>query len=125
MALGDIINTILRYYGDAYAVGFDMANMSEMASMMGSNSSNKNYTLVNIVDYQSAQALATKAIEIFKNELRSSNGNVTNSIAKLEDSLTQLSNSIKNNASPKDLMIAGHSQVHPNLQAAFNLLMKM
>ena len=124
-ALGDIINNILRNYGNAYAVGFDMANMSEMASMMGVNSSNKNSTLVNIVDYQSAQALATKAIEIFNNELRSSNGNVTNPIAKLEDGLTQLNNSIKNKASPMDVMIIGHTQVHPNLQAAFNLQMKM
>ena len=124
-ALGDIINNILRYYGNAYAVGFDMANMSEMASMMGVNSSNKNSTLVNIADYQSAQALATKAIEIFNNELRSSNGNVTNPIAKLEDGLTQLNNSIKNKASPMDVMIIGHTQVHPNLQAAFNLQLKM
>ena len=124
-ALGDIINNILRYYGNAYAVSFDMANMSEMASMMGGNSSNKNYTLVDTADYQSAQALATKAIEIFNNELRSSNGNVTNPIAKLEDGLTQLNNSIKNKASPMDLMIIGHTQVHPNLQAAFNLQMKM
>jgi hypothetical protein len=124
-ALGDIINTILRYYGNAYAVGFDMANMSEMASMMGSNSSNKNYTLVDIADYQSAQTLATRAIEIFRNDLRSSNGNVTNSIAKLEDGLTQLNNSIKNKASPMDVTMLGHSQVHPNLQAAFNLQMKI
>ena len=118
-ALGDIINNILRYYGNAYAVSFDMANMSEMTSMMGSNSSNKNYTLVDTADYQSAQALATKAIEIFNNELRSSNGNVTNPIAKLEDGLTQLNNSIKNKASPMDLMTIGHTQVHPILQADF------
>jgi hypothetical protein len=124
-AVGDIINNILRYYGNAYAVGFDMANMSEMASMMGGNSSNKNYTLVDTADYQSAQALATKAIELFSNELSSSNGNVTNPIAKLEDSLTQLNNSIKNKASPMNVMIIGHTQVHPNLQAAFNLQMKM
>ena len=124
-ALGDIINTILRYYGNAYAVGFDMANMSEMASMLGGNSSNKNYTLVDIADYQSAQALATSAIEIFRNDLRSSNGNVTNSIAKLEDSLIQFNNSIKNKASPMDVTMLSHSQVHPNLQAAFNLQMKI
>ena len=124
-ALGDIINTILRYYGNAYAVGFDMANMSEMASMMGGNSSNKNYTLVDIANYQSAQALARKCIEIFNNELRSSNGNVTNSIAKLEDGLTQFNNSIKNRASPMDVTMLSHSQVHPNLQAAFNLQLKM
>jgi hypothetical protein len=124
-AVGDIINNILRYYGNAYAVGFDMANMSEMASMMGGNSSNKNYTLVDTADYQSAQALATKAIELFSNELSSSNGNVTNPIAKLEDSLTQLNNSIKNKASPMNVMIIGHTQVRPNLQAAFNLQMKL
>jgi hypothetical protein len=123
--LGDIINNILRYYGNAYAVGIDMANMSEMASMMGDNSSNKNYTLVDTADYQSAQALATKAIEIFNSELRSSNGNVTSPIAKLEDGLTQLNNSIKNKASPMDVTIIGHTQVHPNLQAAFNLQMKV
>jgi hypothetical protein len=123
--LGDIINNILRYYGNAYAVGFDMANMSEMASMMGDNSSNKNYTLVDTADYQSAQVLATKAIEIFNSELRSSNGNVTSPIAKLEDGLTQLNNSIKNKASPMDVTIIGHTQVHPNLQAAFNLQMKV
>jgi hypothetical protein len=124
-ALGDIVNNILSYYGNAYAVGFDMANMSEMASMMGDNSSNKNYTLVDTADYQSAQALATTAVEIFNNELRSSDGNVTNPIAKLEDGLTQLNNSIKNKDSPMDLMIIGHTQVHPSLQAAFNLQIKM
>jgi hypothetical protein len=123
--LGDIINNILRYYGNAYAVGFDMANMSEMASMMGDNSSNKNYTLVDTADYQSAQVLATKAIQIFNSELRSSNGNVTSPIAKLEDGLMQLNNSIKNKASPMDVTIIGHTQVHPNLQAAFNLQMKV
>ena len=68
-ALGDIINTILRYYGNAFAVGFDMGNMSQMASMMGNNS-NTNYTLINVAEYQSAQALASKAQEIFNSEFR-------------------------------------------------------
>ena len=68
-----------------------MGNMSEMALMM-ENSSNTNYTLVNVADYQSAQALAAKAQEIFNNELRPlANSNATNSIAKLEDGLIQLS----------------------------------
>jgi hypothetical protein len=125
-ALGDIINTILRYYGNAYAVDFDMGNMSEMASIMGVNSSNKNYTLVNIADYQSAQALATNAQEIFNTELKPiSPGNASAFITNLENGLMQLNNSIKSKASPMDVMMIGHSQVHPNLQAAFNLQMKM
>jgi hypothetical protein len=124
-ALGDIINTLLRYYGNAYQVGFDMGNMSEMASMMG-NSSNANYTLVNIADYQSAQALAAKAQEIFNNELRTlANRNATDNIAKLEDGLMKLSNLIENNSSPMELVMVGHSQVHPSLQSAFNLQLQM
>ena len=121
-ALGDIINTLLRYYGDAYVVSFDMGNMSEMASEMNGNSSDMNYILVDFADYQSAQALSTKAQEIFNNELRFlAYRNATNSIAKLEDGLVRLSNSIENKSTPIDLMIIGHSQVHPYLQAAFNL----
>jgi hypothetical protein len=125
-ALGDIINTILRYYGNAYAVGFDMANMSEMASMMG-NGSDTNYTLVNVADYQSAQALATKAQEIFNSELRpSANMNATtNSVAKLEDGLIKLRNLIENRAFPMEAMTVGHTQVHPNLQSGFDLQLQM
>jgi hypothetical protein len=125
-ALGDIINTLLRYYGNAYEVGFDMGNMSEMASMMGNSSSNTKFTLVNVTAYQSAQALAAKAQEIFNNELRPlANRNATDFIAKLEDSLIQLTNLIENKASPMELVMVGHSQVHPNLQSAFNLRLQM
>ena len=123
--LGDIINTLLGYYSNAYEVGFDMGNMSEMALMMG-NGSNTNYTLVNVADYQSAQALAAKAQEIFNNELRPlANGNATNSIAKFENSLIQLSNLIDKKSSPMELVMVGHSQVQPSLQFAFNLRLQM
>jgi hypothetical protein len=55
---------------------------------MGNSSSNTNYVLVNVADYQSAQALAAKAQEIFNNELRPlANRNSTESIVKLEDGL--------------------------------------
>jgi hypothetical protein len=125
-ALGDIINTLLRYYGNAYEVGFDMGNMSEMASMMGNGSSNTNYTLANVADYQSAQTLAAKAQEIFNNELRPlTNRNATNSVANLEDGLIQLRNLIENKSSPMELVMVGHSQVHPSLQSAFNLQLQM
>ena len=125
-ALGDIINTLLRFYGNAYEVGFDMGNMSEMASMIGNSSSNTNYTLANVAAYQSAQALATKAQEIFNNELRPLvDRNATNSIAKLEDGLIQLSNLIESKSSPMQLVMVGHSQVHPSLQSAFNLRLQV
>jgi hypothetical protein len=42
-------------------------------------------------------------------------------ITNLENGLTQLNNSIRNKASPMDIMMIGHTQVHPNLMEAFNL----
>ena len=125
-ALGDIINTLLGYYGDAFSVGFDMGNMSQMASGMEGASSNKSYSLVNVTDYQSAQALANKALEIFNNELKDrASTNKTDSSIKLEESLKQLSNLINNKSSPIEVMMVGHTQIHPNLQEAFNLQLQM
>lgn len=125
-ALGDIINTLLGYYGDAFSVGFDMGNMSQMASGMEGASSNKSYSLVNVTDYQSAQALAKKALEIFNNELKDLvPTNNTDSAIRLEEGLKQLSNLINDKSSPIEVMMIGHTQVHPNLQAAFNLQLQM
>jgi hypothetical protein len=161
LAFADLVDSILINYGNAYAVDFDMTNMSNMA-MMGGNSfdmtmdgmakddddnntnadmnmgsmnmsshttmnmeseTNGNYSLVDIVDYQSAQALAAKALEIFNVELKpmASNNKTTAFIANLENGLTQLNNSIRNRASLLDIMMIVHTQVHPNLLEGFNL----
>jgi hypothetical protein len=167
LAFAHLVDSILRNYGKAYGVGFDMTNMSNMAGMMdmiGSNNSSsslamggmaddnnssnmnmgsmntssstmmnmdsemkRNYPLVNTADYQSAQALAAKALEIFKAELRpmvSNNNNTAAFITNLENGLTQLNNSIKSKASPMDIMMIVHTQVHPNLMQAFNLQLR-
>jgi hypothetical protein len=86
---------------------------------------NTGYSLVNMSDYQSAQALATKASEIFNTELKpttmSNNKNVTGFVTNLENGLTQLNDSIAKKASPVDLMTIVHTQIHPNLLESFNL----
>ena len=121
-ALGDLINTLLGYYGDAFSVGFDMGNMSQMASGIEGASSNKSYLLANVTEYQSAQALAKMALDTFNNELKDlASINKTDSVAKLEESLNQLRNLIDNKSSPLEVMTIGHTQVHPSLQKAFNL----
>ena len=125
-ALGDIINTLLNSYGYAFSVGFDMGNMSQMASGMEGASSNKSYSLVNVTDYQSAQALARMASDIFNTELKNlASTNNTESVTKLEAALEQLSNLIDNKSSPIEVMTLGHTQIHPNLQKAFNLQLQM
>ena len=170
LAFADLVNSILENYGNAYAVDFDMTNMSNMVmngqgnsdkNMMtmsnmsthsNGNSSNKEMdlmnmssstmvgmdvgggeeeresginsssSLVNLTDYQSAQALAAKALEIFNTELKpiapiNSSAFITN----LENGLTQLNASIRNKASPMDIMMIVHAQIHPNILQAFSL----
>ena len=107
LALVDLTNMILEDYGNAYAVRFDMTNMSDMAIMGSNNNSmvakydmsavgnnnnmnmssvnnssnmrmnmgrggetNKSSSIVNMSSYQSAQALAAKAMEIYDSELK-------------------------------------------------------
>jgi hypothetical protein len=83
---------------------------------------NRNYSLVDMTDYQSAQALATKAQEIFNNELKSTAPNNSSAfITNLENGLRQINGSIKNKVSPVDIMTIVHTQIHPNLLEIFNL----
>jgi hypothetical protein len=160
LAFADLVDSLLINYGNAYAVNFDMTNMSNMAMMSGNSSSmvmsgmvnnsinnsnrsmnmgsmnmsstmnmdsntNRNYSLIDMTDYQSAQALATKAQEIFNTELKPiAPGNTSIFITNLENGITQLNNSIKNKASPMDVMMIVHTQIHPNLLEAFNLKLR-
>jgi hypothetical protein len=168
LALANVIDGVLINYGNAYHVGFDMTNMSNMV-MIGNSSSpgsmvmnnpatrnnsgpsnmntksmntssntmtmtqhggemNTGYSLVNMSDYQSAQALATKGSEIFNTKLKhttmSNNKNVTAFVTHLGNGLTQLNDSISKKAAPLDIMMIVHTQIHPNLLEAFNLQLR-
>jgi hypothetical protein len=84
-----------------------------------------NYSLVNMTDYQSAQALAAKALEIFNTELRLIvPTNETGFVSNLDEGLTQLNDLIRNKASPMDIMMIVHTQIHPSLLEAFNLQLR-
>jgi hypothetical protein len=166
LAFADLVNSILENYGNAYAVDFDMTNMSNMAMMGQSNNNMSTMTmsnmstngndndsniemnsmnmsssrtmvgmdvgggressiyssLVNMTDFQSAQALAAKALEIFNVELKPMAPNNSSAfITNLENGLSKLNDSIRNKASPMDIMIIVHTQIHPNILQAFNL----
>jgi hypothetical protein len=166
IAFADLVDSILINYGNAYAVDFDMTNMSNMvrmeknsssmtmggmvnnnnnnrnnnnsnssmnmgsmdmssSTMMSTNSEGRNYSLTDITDYQSAQTLATKAQDIFKTELKPiAPGNSSAFAVSLENGLTQLNNAIKNKASPTNVMMVVHTQIHPNLLETFNLKLR-
>jgi hypothetical protein len=166
LAFADLVNSILENYGNAYAVDFDMTNMSNMAMMGQSNNNMSTMTmsnmstngndndsniemnsvnmsssrtmvgmdvgggressiyssLVNMTDFQSAQALAAKALEIFNVELKPMAPNNSSAfITNLENGLSKLNDSIRDKASPMDIMMIVHTQIHPKILQAFNL----
>lgn len=139
LRLVEILDGVLRNYGDAYAVGFDMTNMSMMmgdggggmSSMdmggmsmsMGDMSSSQQYKLVNMTDYHTAKILAQKVQELFNNRLvnASISGTPATVTADVTAAFQELSSSINDKASPMDIMMIVHTKIHPNLMTAFGL----
>ena len=113
-------------FGNSSNIEVNSMNMSSSGNMVGMDAggreSNINSSLVNMTDYQSVQTLAAKALEIFSVELKPMAPNNSSAfITNLENGLTQLNASIKNKASPMDIMMIVHTQIHPNLLEAYNL----
>jgi hypothetical protein len=158
LAAVELLDGVLRNYGDAFAVEYDMTNMSmmttgvnnnntgntggndttSMRSMMstmnmsgGDNMSMENMSksdnkLVNITDYQTAQALAVKVQELFDSEIMTnslSEGSETadQSIDVTSTALKELVTSIDAKSPPMDVMMFVHTRIHPNLMTAFDL----
>jgi hypothetical protein len=144
----ELIDKVLSNYGDAYAVGFDMTNMSMMMSgggssdgmqlmmssmnmgtdnmSMGKNMSTSEAVLSNVTDYQTAQVLAMKAQQLFNSQLMNASlakGSVTEdqSIDNIAAALKELVTSIDNKASPMEIMTIVHTRLHPNLLTAYGL----
>jgi hypothetical protein len=145
LILANVVDEILRNYGDALEVDYDltnmsnivMSNMSRSTTMMIDDSmknssmireksnSMTNNIIVNVANYQTAQALFGKAQQILNKDLKpitaEPTSNVTTFIIKLDNGLTELRNAVNNGAAPMDVMMIVHTQVHPNLQKAYNL----
>jgi hypothetical protein len=150
LVIANIVDQILREYGKAFDIGYDLTNMSNMmradmpdvtsypAPPSGSsnntdtstNSTNQNNELrvVNIADYQSAQKLSEKAYQIFSGNppllQLSSNNTDTSIMAGLEKSIKDLSYLVEIKAPAQEIMILVHGEIHPSLQLAYDLILK-
>ncbi|MGI0044546.1 MAG: hypothetical protein ACRD47_12635, partial [Nitrososphaeraceae archaeon] len=130
LAVVELLDEVLKNYGDAFTVGYDMTNMS-MMTMDGNNNTNNSSihsisTLINTTDYQTAQALAMKVQELFDNQIMNSSlseGSETadQTINSVSAALGDLVTSIDGKASPMDIMMIVHTRIHPNLMTAFGL----
>jgi len=81
--------------------------------------------------YQSAQAFANKSLEIFQNDLKplsptgtaggNNSSNLTGAISQIEGSLVKLQQAINNKASPEEIIMIVHAEIHPNIQIVYKL----
>jgi hypothetical protein len=141
LVFASIVDSALQNYGEAFNIGIDLTNVSNMNRHATTNdakttiehnnqSSKENRTQMNIVNhsiYESALAFSKIALNKFYNTistapLLSENDTKTQSyLKKLETGLLQLNNAIKNKEDPMKVMKIVHTQIHPNLQVLFNL----
>jgi hypothetical protein len=88
----------------------------------GANNNNNSTEVVNEVEYQTAQGLANRTIQLFNDQVRElAPGNATEAVANLEAGLQNLKQAIDNREMPTDVEVILHTEVDPNLQAAYNL----
>lgn len=79
-------------------------------------------TIVNMVDYQSAQAYAAKAQNLFNSKLKAmADANATAAVTALDAGLKKFKLAIDNKDPHDDVEAISHTDVHPNIQKAFNL----
>lgn len=157
LATMELLDGALRNYGDAFAVGYDMTNMSMLtdsnnntnshrenstsihsmstmdidSSSVGDNMSIENMSdsdgkLVNITDYQTAQALAMRVQELYNNQIMNSSisegsKTVDQSNSNVSIALKEFVTNIDGKSSPMDIMTIIHTRIHPNLMTAFGL----
>src|SRR5919198_779541 len=89
-ATSNIVNETLEHYGEAYGIKEEGGGEHGNATTAGHN------TIVNVAEYQSAQALASKAEEMFNEakSLMSSNATSSSNIAKVGNDLSRLKSDI-------------------------------
>ena len=65
------------------------------------------------------------AVRIFETKLKyTSTPENVNIVKALEEDLFSLKNATDNKSQPMNIMMIVHTEIHPNLQAAFNLKLK-
>jgi len=132
--LADFVDEVLESYNGAYGIEEEEHEHDEGSmSMSGSDNetgqsgtdnmtSREHTTIVNMMDYESAQALAARAQVLFDSKLKAmAEANATEAVTALDAGLKKLKESIDDKATLDDVDAIVHSEVHPNIQKAYNL----
>ena len=134
LVVANLVDEILRNYGSAYGITYDLTNMSNMVmpTMLNDNDNSssghssmleKNNTVpVNMYNYQTAQVLSNVVNRLFNDKL-SAQAPVNEKVKtdNLEQSIKDLKYAIDNKVRAEDLMEIVHMKIHPMLQSAYDL----
>jgi hypothetical protein len=83
---------------------------------------NETSTIVNMMEYESAKTLAARAQELFDTKLKALvDANATEAVTALDSGLKKLKQAIDDKAPLDDVDMIVHTDIHPNIQKAFNL----
>lgn len=154
MVLADLANVVLGDYGNATGSSFDLTDISNIAQANATSSTSNmtTTTIVDTAAYQSAQYLVNNTIlQLFNDTLKpltvSSNGtssdnnnattmtqggqdtspaagNMTSDIDQLEANLLQLKDDINGKATPHEIMMTVHLNIHPLLMQSYGLTLE-
>jgi hypothetical protein len=154
MALADLVNVVLSDYGNATGSSFDLTDISNIAQANATSSTSNmtTTTIVDTVAYQSARYLVNNTILLLFNDTlkpltTSSNGtssdnnnattitqggqdtspaagNMTSDIDRLEANLLQLKDDINGKATPREVMMTVHLNIHPLLMQSYGLTLE-
>ena len=97
--------------GGGMRMGIEKSNASH-SSMMHSDmmSSDQESKLVNFADYQTAQALAVKAQQIFNEQLSNSSSKIQ-SLNNIKSALQELVDTVNYKGTPMDVMMIVHTKI--------------
>jgi hypothetical protein len=154
MALADLVNVVLSDYGNATGSSFDLTDISNIAQANATSSTSNmtTTTIVDTAAYQSARYLVDNTIlQLYNDTLKplttSSNGtssdnnnattitqggqdtspaagNMTSDIDQLEANLLQLKDDINGKATPHEVMMTVHLNIHPLLMQSYGLTLE-
>lgn len=128
--LANLVDEVLESYNGAYGVeeeeheeeGSSMDDTEESNSSETGSTEEEHTTIVNMMGYESAQALAARAQELFDTKLKAmAEANATEAVMALNAGLKKLKQSIDDKATLDDIDVIVHTEVHPNIQQAYNL----
>ena len=133
LAIVNVVNEVLKEYGTTIGSTVDLTNMNNMNMSMNSSSSGNGMSgmsgmsgmtstpIVNVAAYQSAQALAGTAQNMFSNLQSIAPSNTSPYLDKVGTALNELKQKIDAQDTGMDVMTVVHLQIHPNLISAFNI----